>query len=138
MHESNPISLHNYTYSCFVGVFGVVYRAKFDHPDGSVCDVTMKSLEGTRMISRNTCAFFNSQISPNNFTTADAHGKRQILIEGLRMSNFAHDHILPLIGIAFDSCFNPYIITPFMHNGSLLAYLRNTTNVLKKFILTYC
>jgi hypothetical protein len=60
---------------------------------------------------------------------ADTHGKHEILLEGLRMSNFAHDRILNLIGISFDEHFNPLIVTPFMPNGALLAYLRNLNNV---------
>jgi serine/threonine protein kinase len=63
------------------------------------------------------------------FISANTHGKRDILIEGLRMSNLAHERILPLIGIAFDEQYNPLIITPYMQNGALQAHLRNENNV---------
>ena len=40
------------------------------------------------------------------------------------MSKFNHLHVLTLKGVCLDGGPAPYIIMPFMANGSLLAYLR--------------
>ena len=36
---------------------------------------------------------------------------------------FQHENVMTLIGICTDFGENPYIVMPFMANGSLLAYL---------------
>ena len=40
------------------------------------------------------------------------------------MSEFDHHNILTLIGVCLDGGPAPYIIMPFMENGSLLSYLK--------------
>ena len=40
------------------------------------------------------------------------------------MSRFKHAHVMGLIGVCLDAGSAPYIIMPFMANGSLLKYLR--------------
>ena len=40
------------------------------------------------------------------------------------MIKFKHLHVLNLIGVCLDLGEAPYIIMPYMANGSLLAYLR--------------
>ena len=40
------------------------------------------------------------------------------------MSTFDHLHVLTLKGVCLDGGPAPYIIMPFMANGSLLAYLK--------------
>jgi serine/threonine protein kinase len=46
------------------------------------------------------------------------------------MLTFDHVHVLTLKGVCLDGGPAPYIIMPFMANGSLLAYLRkNKKNV---------
>ena len=40
------------------------------------------------------------------------------------MSKFDHPNILTLKGVCLDGGPAPYIIMPFMANGSLLAYLK--------------
>ena len=47
-----------------------------------------------------------------------------MLKECSRMSTFDHVHVLTLKGVCLDGGPAPYIIMPFMANGSLLAYLR--------------
>ena len=49
---------------------------------------------------------------------------RDMLKECSRMSEFNHVHVLTLKGVCLDGGPAPYIIMPFMANGSLLAYLR--------------
>ena len=80
-------------------------------------------------------------ILPNNFFThcsraflfvqifkTDINSREQLtafLAESLIMKDFNHPHILGLLGV----CFNvpdgsPYIILPFMANGSVKTYLK--------------
>ncbi len=49
---------------------------------------------------------------------------RQIVSESVKMMAFDHPHILGLLGICVDAGPAPYIVMPFMSNGSLLSYLR--------------
>ena len=44
--------------------------------------------------------------------------------ESLKMSRFRHTHIMSLIGVCVDTGSAPFIIMPYMANGSLLKYLR--------------
>ena len=44
------------------------------------------------------------------------------------MKDLNHPNILRLIGICVDGGPAPFIITPFMENGSLLSYLRKNRN----------
>ena len=46
------------------------------------------------------------------------------------MYNFNHLHILTLKGVCLDGGPAPYIIMPFMVNGSLLAYLKENRDKL--------
>lgn len=45
--------------------------------------------------------------------------------ESLIMSHFKHSHIMELIGVCLDTGSAPFIIMPFMANGSLLQYLKS-------------
>ena len=47
----------------------------------------------------------------------------QIVKESLKMSQFKHDHVMGLIGVCIDADPIPYIVMPYMANGSLLRYL---------------
>ena len=44
--------------------------------------------------------------------------------ESLKMSRFQHTHVMGLIGVCLDAGPAPYIIMPYMANGSLLKYLK--------------
>ena len=44
--------------------------------------------------------------------------------ESLKMSRFRHTHIMGLIGVCVDTGAAPFIIMPYMANGSVLQYLR--------------
>ena len=59
------------------------------------------------------------------------HGMvRDMLKECSRMSAFDHINVLTLIGVCLDGGPAPYIIMPFMANGSLLAYLKKNRSSL--------
>ena len=40
------------------------------------------------------------------------------------MSKFRHAHVMGLIGVCLDAGSTPYIIMPYMANGSLLKWLK--------------
>ena len=42
----------------------------------------------------------------------------------MKMSRFKHSHVMGLIGVCLDAGSAPYIIMPYMANGSLLKYLK--------------
>ena len=44
--------------------------------------------------------------------------------ESEKMQNFKHPHVLNIVGVCVDGGPAPYIIMPFIANGSLLAYIR--------------
>ena len=47
-----------------------------------------------------------------------------LMKESEKMIKFKHLHVLSLIGVCIDSGEAPYIIMPYMANGSLLAHLK--------------
>ena len=48
----------------------------------------------------------------------------QFVEESLKMSRFKHAHVMGLIGVCLDAGPAPYIVMPYMANGSLLKYLK--------------
>ena len=42
----------------------------------------------------------------------------------MKMKDFDHPNILKLIGVSIDAGQSPYIVMPYMANGSLLSYLK--------------
>jgi len=54
---------------------------------------------------------------------------RTFLNEALTMREFAHQHVLRLLGIVIDADMMPLVVLPFMTHGDLLSYIRNDNNV---------
>ena len=54
----------------------------------------------------------------------DSSAVREMLKECAKMLTFSHPNVLTLSGVCLDGGPAPYIIMPFMANGSLLAYLK--------------
>ena len=54
----------------------------------------------------------------------DQNDIEQLLEESLKLKSFEHPNVMNLIGVCVDAGPAPYIIMPFMANGSLLSYLR--------------
>ena len=52
----------------------------------------------------------------------------KIVDESTKMSRFKHSHVMGLIGVCLDTGSAPYIIMPYMANGSLLNYLKKERN----------
>ncbi len=48
----------------------------------------------------------------------------QILEESMKMKHFDHQNVLSLVGVCLDAGPAPYVVLPFMANGSLLSYLK--------------
>jgi hypothetical protein len=53
----------------------------------------------------------------------DSDNNQAFLEEGLMMKDFAHENVLALIGVTFDSNGLPMVITPFMLYGDLRSYI---------------
>ena len=49
---------------------------------------------------------------------------RDLMQECTLMATFNHPNVLTLIGVCVDGGPSPFIIMPFMFNGSLLAHLK--------------
>ena len=60
----------------------------------------------------------------------DRSAVSDMLKECAKMYNFNHSNVLALKGICLDGGTAPYIIMPFMANGSLLAYLKKNRETL--------
>ena len=55
---------------------------------------------------------------------------REMLGECSKMSKFRHPNVLTLRGVCLDGGPSPFIVMPFMSNGSLLAYLKKNRGTL--------
>ena len=42
----------------------------------------------------------------------------------MKMKHFDHPNVLSLLGVCLDAGAAPYVVLPFMANGSLLSYLK--------------
>ena len=49
---------------------------------------------------------------------------KNLLQECDKMSTFDHPNVLTLVGVCLDGGPAPFLIMPFMFNGSLLSYLK--------------
>ena len=77
-----------------------------------------------------------------------------LMDEFLRMKDFDHHNVLTILGVCVDAGAAPYIVMPYMSNGSLLEFVRDNrdtfvitdpldTNVCpdyssSEFIVAYC
>ena len=66
-------------------------------------------------------SYLNSVTLPGNFDQVEVD---KFVEESLKMSRFKHSHVMGLIGVCLDAGSAPYIIMPYMANGSLLKYLK--------------
>ena len=53
-----------------------------------------------------------------------------LIAESERMKKFNHPNVMNLIGICIDVGERPYVVMPFMANGSLLTYLKKERSCL--------
>ncbi len=54
----------------------------------------------------------------------DEGAVQQLLSECAKMKTFNHQHVMNLKGVCLDGGPVPYLILPYMANGSLLSYLQ--------------
>ena len=82
-------------------------------------DVAVKTLKGEITYYKNLLDM--SLIIIGTFDQADVD---KFVEESLKMSRFKHMHVMSLIGVCLDAGTAPYIVMPYMANGSLLQYLK--------------
>ena len=66
-------------------------------------------------------------VSDHHITTTgyfDQSEIDKIMEESLKMKRFQHRHVMGLVGVCLDAGPAPYIIMPYMANGSLHSYLK--------------
>ena len=51
-----------------------------------------------------------------------------LMEESIKMKSFDHPNVLGLIGVCIDAGPAPYIVIPYMSDGSLLNYLKHNRN----------
>ena len=83
--------------------------------------VAIKTLKGNHRIPSAVCIATIFLISPGFI---DDNAVQELLRECDKMKNFHHLHVMTLKGICLDGGPVPYIILPYMDNGSLTAYIR--------------
>ena len=123
---------------CIAGEFGIVYKGHIVKDQGKVVTevVAIKTLKGTCMHNmHNTITFsysfqlnWNCIIILNPLRLIGFYDKttvRDMLKECSKVVKFDHPNVLTLIGVCLDGGPAPFIIMPFMTNGSLLTYLKN-------------
>ena len=69
----------------------------------------------------------------NLFLLVSAPSRKKIdgfIQEALIMKDFDHPRVLHLIGVSFFDDMSPYLVTPYMANGSFLAFLNDKHNIL--------
>jgi serine/threonine protein kinase len=117
---SNNYSLH-YS-SCISGESGVVYKAHlsqgFQQPFNRT--VAVKTLKGDKI--QPTQLLHQESVFVVGFLAKSR--VKDFLDECIKMSTLDHPNVLTLIGVCMDGGPAPYIIMPFMFNGSLLTHLK--------------
>ncbi len=123
----------------FTGEFGIVYRATLSgwKEEEDRRDVAVKTLRGG--VSTNAMHVQSLSVILNLVlaSSIEAHHLifsiiistayptfsdfENVMQESLKMRDFDHPNVLSLIGISINP---PYIVLPYMANGSLLHYLR--------------
>jgi len=84
--------------------------------------VAVKTLKGKPLLLPYTCTVcLNLQCNIGFF---DQNEINKIMEEGVKMKQFDHPNVMGLIGVCIDAGPAPYIVMPYMVNGSLLSYLR--------------
>ena len=109
------------------GEFGIVYRGQIIKLVGgktSVEIVAVKTLKGIGIIWCSDVHHEEETACPNA-GFYDSNAVKEMLRECSKMYKFDHPNVLSLIGVCLDGGTAPYIIVPFMTNGSLLAYLKS-------------
>ena len=118
------------------GEFGIVYKAQLVEmgTQPSLKTVAVKTLKGLeisqyRWIDKHSKVL---QMTLNLFLSKwlcclgffDQNEINKLMEESVKMKQFNHPNVMNLIGVCLNAGPAPYIVMPFMANGSLLSYLR--------------
>ena len=116
-----------YTFALLSGEFGIVYKAQlskgFNKPYSEV--VAVKTLKGVLCII--TCRIATGGWPHFRLTFSGFVEKaliKDLLKECTKMSTLDHPNVLTLMGVCLDGGPAPFIVMPFMFNGSLISYLK--------------
>ena len=88
----------------------------------------MKTLKG-----RENVHSLENQVSYSSIASAGDFDQDEVdkfVEESLKMGRFKHAHVMGLIGVCLDAGSAPYIIMPYMANGSLLKYLKKERKII--------
>ena len=94
--------------------------------------VAIKTLKGIFNAQPNNYCHWLEVIMNSGFI--DSYAIQELLNECAKMKDFNNLHVMTLKGVCLDGGPVPYIVLPYMANGSLLTYLRKQRSnlVLKK------
>ena len=113
------------------GEFGIVYKGYLvsQHTDQIVA---IKTLKGIFNAQHNNYCHWLEVVMNSGFI--DSYAIQELLNECAKMKDFNNLHVMTLKGVCLDGGPVPYIVLPYMANGSLLTYLRKQRSnlVLKK------
>ena len=114
---------------CFSGEYGIVYKALICTPErvGSDTDtVAVKTLKGLvyNLESGSKMDYNYSLCFLIHEGFFDEAAINDMVKESLKMKDFNHPNVLNMIGVCIDGGPAPFIVMPFMVNGSLRAYLK--------------
>ena len=94
--------------------------------------VAIKTIKGIFNAQPNNYCHWLEVIINSGFI--DSYAIQELLNECAKMKDFNNLHVMTLKGVCLDGGPVPYIVLPYMANGSLLTYLRKQRSnlVLKK------
>ena len=74
------------------------------------------NMQSLNLYPRSVCLYPTATFSSKDIS--------DLVEESLKMKSFQHPNVLNLIGVCIDTGEAPYLVMPYMLNGSLLSYLR--------------
>ena len=74
------------------------------------------NMQSLNLYTRSVCLYPTATFSSKDIS--------DLVEESLKMKSFQHPNVLNLIGVCIDTGEAPYLVMPYMLNGSLLSYLR--------------
>ena len=120
----NYILVFKLLFFSVLGQYGIVYKGRLSKgfTKGFREVVAVKTLKGIRTNVYVKCVIAELT-NTSKIGFLDKSLVRSLLEECSRMSTFEHPNVLTLTGVCVDGGPVPYIVMPFMFNGSLISYL---------------
>ena len=119
--------LHSHFNNIILGEYGVVYKAHLIAPSNKYEPklVAVKTLKGNQFqygaVDTEYTYFIFACNSLGQFSQTDVDS---LMEETIRMKQFNHSNVLGLLGVCVDAGSAPYVVLPYMANGSLLDWLK--------------